>query len=277
VIEEALSVDNIFVIVLIFAYFGVPLKYQHRVLFWGIIGALAMRGTFIGLGTLLISRFDWILYLFGALLVITGARMALKNEESFDAEDSRVARLARRVLPLTKRVEGAHFFVREEGKLRATPLFLVLVLVEATDLMFAVDSIPAIFSITRDPFLVYTSNIFAVLGLRSLYFLLAHVVQKFHLLRFGLAAILVFIGLKMLGERWVHVPIGISLAIVAGVLTISVVASLAFPPSHVPDTPAAAGDDVEATASRSDGAEGSAVAVAADDRIVATGAGRDGS
>jgi tellurite resistance protein TerC len=158
-----------------------------------------------------------------------------------------VARLARRVLPLTKRVEGKHFFVREEGKLRATPLFLVLVLVEATDLMFAVDSIPAIFSITRDPFLVYTSNIFAVLGLRSLYFLLAHVVQKFHLLRFGLAVILVFIGLKMLGERWVHVPIGISLGVVAGVLALSVAASLAFPPPPAAVSLIAGADEGAAT------------------------------
>ena len=229
VIEEALSVDNIFVIVLIFAYFGVPLKYQHRVLFWGILGALVMRGAFIAVGTLLISRFEWVLYLFGALLVITGARMALKHEESFDAEESTVARLARRVLPLTKRIDGPHFLVRENGRTMATPLLLVLVLVEATDLMFAIDSIPAIFSITRDPFLVYTSNIFAVLGLRSLYFLLAHVVQKFYLLRFGLAAILVFIGLKMLGEHYVHIPIAVSLGVVAGVLALSVVASLLFP------------------------------------------------
>jgi tellurite resistance protein TerC len=230
VIEEALSVDNIFVIVLIFSYFGIPLKYQHRVLFWGIIGALAMRGAFIGVGALLISRFDWILYIFGALLVFTGARMAFKSEEGFDAGESRVARLARRVLPMTPQLHGHNLFHRgEDGRRRATPLLLVLVLVEATDLMFAVDSIPAIFSITRDPFLVYTSNIFAVLGLRSLYFLLAHVVQKFHLLRFGLAAILVFIGLKMLGERWVHVPIGVSLGVVAGVLALSVALSLAFP------------------------------------------------
>jgi len=268
VIEEALSVDNIFVIVLIFAYFGIPLKYQHRVLFWGIIGALAMRGTFIGLGTLLISRFEWILYIFGALLVFTGAKMAFGGEESFDAEESRVARFARRVLPLTKQVHGAHFFVREEGKLRATPLLLVLVLVEATDLMFAVDSIPAIFSITRDPFLVYTSNIFAVLGLRSLYFLLAHVVQKFHLLRFGLAAILVFIGLKMLGERWVHVPIGVSLAVVAGVLALSVALSLAFPPppSAVSLTPR--GDESTGSSAASDVAEADRVSAAA-------GGGRD--
>ena len=248
VIEEALSVDNIFVIVLIFAYFGIPLKYQHRVLFWGIIGALAMRGTFIGVGALLINRFDWILYLFGALLVFTGARMAFKSEDGFDAGESRVARLARRVLPLTPELHGHHFFARgDDGRRRATPLLLVLVLVEATDLMFAVDSIPAIFSITRDPFLVYTSNIFAVLGLRSLYFLLAHVVQKFHLLRYGLAVILVFIGLKMLGEHWVHVPIGVSLGVVAGVLALSVAASLAYPaaPAAVSLTP----DGGEAAAS----------------------------
>ncbi|HET7459337.1 MAG TPA: TerC family protein [Gemmatimonadaceae bacterium] len=233
VIEEALSVDNIFVIVLIFAYFKVPAKYQHRVLFWGILGALVMRGTFIALGTLLITRFHWVLYVFGALLVFTGVRMAVRDDDSFDGDDNAVARFVRRVIPLAPRIEGKHFFLREDGRpdgrWLASPLLLVLVMVEVTDLVFAIDSIPAIFSITRDPFLVYTSNIFAVLGLRSLYFLLAHVVERFYLLRYGLAVILVFIGVKMLGESFFHVPIGVSLAVIAGVLALSIGGSLAFP------------------------------------------------
>lgn len=233
VIEEALSVDNIFVIVLIFAYFNIPAKYQHRVLFWGILGALIMRGTFIAVGTLLITRFHWVLYLFGALLVFTGVRMAIRDDGGFHGDDNAVARFIRRVIPLAPRIEGKHFFVREggrpDGRWLASPLLLVLVMVEVTDLVFAIDSIPAIFSITRDPFLVYTSNIFAVLGLRSLYFLLAHVVQKFYLLRYGLAVILVFIGVKMLGERWVEVPIVASLGIVAAVLAVSIGGSLLFP------------------------------------------------
>jgi tellurite resistance protein TerC len=233
VIEEALSVDNIFVIVLIFAYFQVPAKYQHRVLFWGILGALLMRGTFIALGTLLITRFHWVIYIFGALLVFTGVRMAVRDDDSFDGDDNPVVRLVRRMLPLAPAIEGKHFFLREggrpDGRWLASPLLLVLVLVEVTDLVFAIDSIPAIFSITRDPFLVYTSNIFAVLGLRSLYFLLAHVVDRFYLLRYGLAVILVFIGVKMLGERYVHVPIWASLALIAGVLALSIGGSLAFP------------------------------------------------
>ena len=229
VIEEALSVDNIFVIVLIFAYFNIPAKYQHRVLFWGIVGALLMRGTFIALGTLLLARFHWVIYVFGALLVITGVRMAIRDDDTFEGDDNAVARFVRRVLPITPRTDGPHFFTREGGRLMATPLLLVLVMVEVTDLIFAIDSIPAIFSITRDPFLVYTSNIFAVLGLRSLYFLLAHVVERFYLLRYGLAVILVFIGGKMLAENWVHVPIGVSLGVVAGVLTLSIGGSLLRP------------------------------------------------
>ncbi|MFL5575317.1 MAG: TerC family protein [Gemmatimonadaceae bacterium] len=260
VIEEALSVDNIFVIVLIFAYFNVPAKYQHRVLFWGIIGALAMRGTFIALGTLLLTRFHWVIYLFGALLVVTGVRMAFRDDEGFEGDDNALARLVRRVVPLAARCDGPHFFTRENGRLLATPLLLVLVMVEATDLVFAVDSIPAIFSITRDPFLVYTSNIFAVLGLRSLYFLLAHVVQRFYLLRFGLAAILVFIGAKMLGESWVHVPIGVSLGVVAGVLTLSIGGSLLFPQRHA--RTAGAAPDAGASAALWAGGEGEAPAAA---------------
>ena len=229
VIEESLSVDNIFVIVLIFQYFAVPAQYQHRVLFWGILGALVMRGLFIGVGAALLARFDWIIYIFGALLVVTGIRMAVKQDEEFDGEQNPVVRFVRRFLPVTSGYRDQHFFTREEGRRFATPLFLVLVLVEVTDLIFAIDSIPAIFGITRDPFLVFTSNIFAVMGLRSLFFLLASVVTKFHLLKYGLAVILTFVGAKMLAEHWIHIPILVSLGIVIGVLAASIGASLVWP------------------------------------------------
>ena len=229
VIEESLSVDNIFVIVLIFHYFAVPAQFQHRVLFWGILGALIMRGLFIGLGAALLARFDWIFYIFGAVLVFTGIRMAVKQDEEFDGDENPVVKLVRRFLPLTDGYRYKHFFATENGKRFATPLLLVLVLVEVTDLVFAVDSIPAIFGITRDPFLVFTSNIFAVLGLRSLFFLLASVVTKFHLLKYGLALILTFVGAKMLAEQWVHVPILVSLGVVVGVLAASIGASLRWP------------------------------------------------
>ena len=226
VIEESLSVDNIFVIVLIFQYFAVPAQFQHRVLFWGILGALLMRGAFILAGTALLSRFEWIIYVFGGLLVVTGIRMAIKNDDEFDGEHNPVVRLIRRYLPLTDGYRGKHFFSVENGRQFATPLLLVLVIVEVTDLIFAVDSIPAIFGITRDPFLVFTSNIFAVLGLRSLYFLLADVVTRFYLLKYGLAIILTFVGAEMLAERWVHVPILVSLGVVVVVLAGSIGASL---------------------------------------------------
>jgi len=228
-IEESLSIDNIFVIVLIFQYFAVPAQYQHRVLFWGILGALIMRGLFIGLGAALLARFEWIIYVFGALLIVTGVRMAVKQDEEFDAEQNPVVKAVRRVLPLTNGYRGKHFFVVENGRRFATPLLLVLVLVEATDLIFAVDSIPAIFGITRDPFLVFTSNIFAVLGLRSLYFLLASVVTKFWMLKYGLAVILTFVGTKMLIESWIHIPILLSLGVVLGLLALSIAGSLIWP------------------------------------------------
>lgn len=229
VIEESLSVDNIFVIVLIFQYFAVPAKYQHRVLFWGILGALIMRGVFIGVGAALLARFEWIIYIFGALLVITGVRMAVKQDEEFDGEQNPVVKFVRRFLPVTHDYHDKHFLIMQNGKRHATPLLLVLVLVEATDLIFAIDSIPAIFGITRDPFIVFTSNIFAVMGLRSLFFLLASVVTKFHLLKYGLAVILTFVGAKMLLEHWIHIPIMLSLGIVVAVLAASIVASLIWP------------------------------------------------
>jgi tellurite resistance protein TerC len=233
VIEESLSVDNIFVIVMIFSYFGVPKEYQHRVLFWGIVGALIMRGTFIWLGALLLERFHWIIYIFGALLIITGVRMAIRHDESFDAEKNPVYRLAKRMLPFTTRYDGQRFFTRENGRRVATPLFLVLLMVEFTDLIFAVDSIPAIFAVTTDPFIVYTSNIFAILGLRSLYFLLAGVVGKFHMLKYGLAVILVFVGVKMVSEAYIHIPILLSLGVIVGALAISIIASLMIPAPKV--------------------------------------------
>jgi TerC family integral membrane protein len=228
-IEEALSVDNIFVIVLIFDYFAVPKVYQHRVLFYGILGALVMRGLFIGLGTLLLAKFQWIIYVFGALLVVTGIRMALKQDEEFEGDQNPIVKFVRRFLPISPAYHGKHFFTVENGRRIATPLVLVLVLVEFTDLIFAIDSIPAIFGVTRDPFIVFTSNIFAVLGLRTLYFLLAAVVDRFYLLKYGLAAILTFVGAKMIAERWVHVDILLSLGVVLVLLLVSIVASLMWP------------------------------------------------
>ena len=226
VIEESLSVDNIFVMVLIFEYFKVPAICQHRVLFYGILGALVMRGLFIGLGTVLLARFHWVIYVFGAMLIVTGIRMVLKQDEEFEGERNPVVRTARRLLPLTDEFHGKHFFVVQNGRKLATPLFLVLVLVEVTDLVFAIDSIPAIFGVTRDPFIVFTSNIFAILGLRSMYFLLAAVVDRFYLLKYGIALILTFVGVKMIGEPWFHVEIIVSLAVIIGVLALSIAASL---------------------------------------------------
>lgn len=228
-IEESLSVDNIFVMVVIFSYFGVPSQYQHRVLFWGIIGALVMRGTFIIVGAWLLSHFHFIIYVFGGLLVLTGLRMAFKEEKPFDAEQNRIVRLMRKFIPLSSQYDGRKFFTIQNGKRMATPLLLVLVLVEMTDLVFAVDSIPAIFAVTRDPFLVYTSNVFAILGLRSMYFLLAGVIDQFRFLRYGLAFILTFVGVKMLISDSVHIPTVLSLLVVAGGLVVTVLLSLLFP------------------------------------------------
>jgi tellurite resistance protein TerC len=235
VIEYSLSVDNIFVIVLIFSYFRIPDKYQHRVLFWGIIGALLMRGAMIAAGAFLINQFHWVIYVFGAFLVFTGVRMATHDETDIEPEANPILRLVRRVLPITHDYRGQSFFVNEAPKrgmpatLMATPLFVVLVLVETTDLIFAVDSIPAIFAVTKDPFLVYTSNVCAILGLRSLYFLLAGVIHKFHLLKLGIAAVLTFVGVKMLLSSVWAIPTAASLLLIAGLLAVSIVASIAFP------------------------------------------------
>jgi tellurite resistance protein TerC len=232
-IEKALSVDNIFVFVLIFGVFRVPARYQHRVLFWGILGALIMRGGMIAAGAYLIQHFHWVIYVFGAFLVFTGVRMAIQKEHGLDPDANPAIRLIRRVMPVTRAYHGQKFFVREHvgGRLRlaATPLFVVVALVETTDLIFAVDSIPAIFAVTQDPFIVYSSNVFAILGLRALYFLLAEVIYRFHYLKLGLSVVLVFVGLKMLAADVYKVPVGVSLAVIAGVLGVAVAASWFWP------------------------------------------------
>jgi len=226
-IERTLSVDNIFVFLVLFQYFRVEPRYQYRVLFWGIIGALVMRGAMIAVGVALIRQFEWILYVFGAFLVYTGVRMLFHKPEDIHPEQNPVFRLARKFLPMTKDYAGQKFFVREGGIWRATPLFLVLLVVETTDLAFALDSIPAIFAITQDPFIIYSSNVFAILGLRALYFLLVGALPYFRYLSVGLSIVLAFIGVKMLAEKWVHLSTALSLGIVCGVLAVSVIASLA--------------------------------------------------
>ena len=234
-IELSLSVDNLFVFLLIFSYFKVPAKFQHRVLFWGVMGALIMRLTMIFVGAALINRFHWIIYIFGAFLVYTGIKMFKSEEIDIQPEQNPLVRLVTRFFPISKNYDGEKFFTMVNGKRTGTLLLLVLLVVEVTDLVFAVDSIPAIFAITRDTFIVYTSNVFAILGLRSLYFLLAGVVEKFRFLRVGLAIILTFIGIKMLVTALgVHIKIEFSLAFVALVLIGSVVASIVFPSNEEP-------------------------------------------
>lgn len=226
-IEKSLSVDNIFVFVLIFSYFNVPAMYQHRVLFWGILGALVMRAIFIAVGVQLLNAFWWMVLVFGGFLIFTGIRMAFHQDEEIDPESNPAIRLFKRIMPVTNEYHGQKFIIRDHaGTLVATPLFMVLVLVESTDLLFAVDSIPAILAITPDPFIVFTSNVFAILGLRALYFLLAGVMDKFRYLKQGLAVILVYIGFKMVISHWYHLPTALSLGVIAFVLTISIVVSL---------------------------------------------------
>ena len=221
-----MSVDNLFVFVLLFSYFAVPKAFEHRVLFWGILAALLMRGVMIGIGVALIERFYWIMYLFGLFLVYTGVKMFLHEEIEVEPERNPVVRLCRRFFPMTENFEGARFFVRRAGKLMMTPLFLVFAVVNVTDLMFATDSIPAIFAITTDPFIVYTSNICAILGLRTLYFLLSGVMNLFIYLQTGIAVVLTYVGVKMLVVKFLHIPTWVSLAVIAVVLSTAVVASL---------------------------------------------------
>ncbi|HVD32324.1 MAG TPA: TerC family protein [Gemmatimonadales bacterium] len=226
-IELSLSVDNLFVFLLIFTYFCVRADAQPKVLKWGILGAIVMRLIMIGLGAFLLQRFNWIVYVFGALLVVTGIRMLIQKEERVDLERNPVVRLARRLIPLSPSYDGTRFFTRTAtGKVVATPLLLVVLVVEWSDLVFAIDSIPAIFAVTRDPFLVYSSNVFAILGLRALYFVLAGMLDKFVYLKPGISFILIFVGLKMLLSGWFHVPILLSLGVIVTTLALAVVLSL---------------------------------------------------
>lgn len=224
-VEKSLSADNIFVFAVVFSYFGVPPAYQHRVLFWGILGAIVTRATFIFAGVQLLKRFHATVYIFGIILLITGFRLLRRSEEEVQLERNPVVRIARRWLPITDRLHGQRFFAKENGRWVATPLLLVLLVIESTDVMFAVDSVPAVLAITPDLFLAYTSNIFAILGLRALYFVLAGLLARWHYLHTGLAAILMYIGVKMLLSTVYPIPTGISLGIVLGILIISAVAS----------------------------------------------------
>jgi tellurite resistance protein TerC len=233
-LEYSLSADNIFVFILIFTYFRVPASYQHRVLFWGILGALVFRAAFIAAGAALLERFEFMFYVFGAFLVYTGIRMARHGEVEIHPENNPVLNVVRRFVRLTPDYRGPHFFIREAGKRLATPLLAVLVVVETTDIIFAVDSIPAIFGVTQEPFLVFTSNAFAILGLRALYFLLANLMTRFRYLQIGLSAILVFIGIKMLIQEWVHIPIWASLGFIILSLAVAVILSLRAETGELP-------------------------------------------
>jgi tellurite resistance protein TerC len=240
VLEESLSVDNLFVFLMILSYFSVPPAYQHKVLFWGILGALLMRGLMIAVGTVLIQTFHWVLYIFGGFLIVTGVKMVLRQHDEVHPEQNPVVRLFTRFMPVTTAYHAEKFFVQLNGRYFATPLFVVLLMVEVTDVVFALDSIPAILAVTTDPFIVYTSNVFAILGLRSLFFALSGLMGLFHYLRYGLAVVLVFIGIKMLLAEVYHIPVHWALAVVVGVLLLSVLASLLYP---VPDASVPTTDD----------------------------------
>jgi tellurite resistance protein TerC len=235
-IEKSLSIDNIFVIIMIFSYFQVPTRYQHKVLFWGILGALVLRIIFILAGVELIHRFHWLIYIFGGFLIITGIRMLTSGDAKLEPERNPLVKLARKVFAFTPSFEGDNFFIRRDGKLRATPLFLVVILIEATDLIFAVDSIPAILAISDDSFIVYTSNVFAILGLRSLYFALAGIEKYFQYLKYGLSAILVFVGVKMSITDLYKIPVELSLIIIAFILAIALLASVIVQKQKEEDT-----------------------------------------
>jgi tellurite resistance protein TerC len=236
-LEKSLSVDNIFVFLMIFSYFGVSAVHQHKVLFWGILGALIMRAIFIAAGVTLLHQFHWVIYIFGALLIVTGVKMGFqKDDQEIHPEKNPVLKLFKRLMPISDHYIGDKFFLIREGRRVATPLFVVLLIVETTDVIFALDSIPAVLGITSDPFIVYTSNVFAILGLRALYFALAGVMQLFHYLHYGLSFILVFIGAKMLLSEIYEMPISVALGVVAVTLIISVIASLIFKPKET-DTP----------------------------------------
>ena len=228
-IEYSLSIDNLFVFMLIFRYFDVPRAYEHKALFWGILLALITRGVFIFAGVALISRFHWVMYIFGAFLIVTGIKMALNKQTEVHPDKNIAIRLLRYVMPVSKNFSGAKFFVVEGGVRVATPMLAVLLALETTDILFAIDSIPAVLAISQDPFIVYTSNVFAILGLRSLFFAISGLMRLFHLLHYGLAAILSFVGVKMLIADFFHVPVGISLLIIASILAASIISSVVWP------------------------------------------------
>ncbi|HEX9831233.1 MAG TPA: TerC family protein [Thermodesulfobacteriota bacterium] len=228
-IELSLSVDNLFVFLLIFSYFRVPAKYQHRVLFWGILGAVIMRAIFIAAGITLIQKFHWIIYIFGGFLIFSGIKLALEKDKEIHPEKNPVLKLFRRFMPVLSRYKEGKFFLRRNQRYYATPLFIVLLVVETTDVMFALDSIPAVIAITTDPFIVYTSNVFAILGLRAIFFALAGIMRLFHYLHYGLSFILVFVGVKMLVSKFYEIPVEIALGVIIAVLTTSVVASIIKP------------------------------------------------
>lgn len=234
-IERTLSVDNLFVFLLVFSYFAVPSKYQHKVLFWGIFGALIMRAIFIAAGLTLINAFHWVIYVFGIFLIYTGFKMAQHKEEEIHPERNFVIKLFRKMMPVTKDYENGKFFTRVDGRLFSTPLFVVLLVVETTDVIFAVDSIPAILAITRDPFIVYSSNVFAILGLRALYFAIAGLMQIFHHLNYGLCVILIFVGVKMLVSSFFEIPSLVALGVITLVLILSIIASLIWPKMELPE------------------------------------------
>lgn len=232
IVEKSLSVDNLFVFIMLFAYFKVDVKHQHKVLFWGILGALVMRAIFIFAGVALINKFHWIIYIFGALLIFTGIKMLFHKEENIDPDRNPLVKLFKKIFPVTEKEHGDKFFVRLNGKTVATPLFIVLLMVEFTDLIFAVDSIPAILAITNDTFIIFSSNVFAILGLRALYFALAGITKYFYYLKYGLSAILVFVGIKMTIVDFYKVPIVSSLLVISGILIISVVVSVLRPKNN---------------------------------------------
>lgn len=233
ILEKSLAVDNIFVFLMIFGYFKVAPKYQHRVLLYGVLGALVLRAVMIFIGAALVRQFEWILYLFGAFLLYTGISMMKSEEDEEDLSGNRLLGVVKKIIPVGSEFHGDKFFTIENGKKIATPLFLVLIMIELSDVIFAVDSIPAVFAVTTDPFIVLTSNIFAVLGLRAMYFLLADVAERFVFLKYGLAFVLSFIGLKMLMMHWVHIPISISLSVVFGALGASILTSLIYTKKQV--------------------------------------------
>lgn len=237
-IEWSLSVDNIFVFLMIFSYFRVPAEYQHKVLFWGILGAIVMRAFMITVGVVLVHRFEWIVYVFGAFLLFTGIRMATHRAEEIHPERNPVLKLVRRAFPVTKHYQGSRFFVKRMGRIAATPLFVVLTVVESTDLVFAVDSVPAVLAISTDPFVVITSNVFAILGLRSLYFVLAGIMGLFRYLKYGLSLILVFVGFKMIASHLVSIPVALALGVVVVILLVSIAASLLVPAEPAEANPA---------------------------------------